>query len=343
MPPDRERLLRALFDDYNACYAARDRRLFEHFSASFTGFTRHGEQLVTTAATWRDIIERDFALFPDPLGVQAVDVAVGDAGDTAVVICALYRLLRPATPAAARQQWVRHVQVRRLEADGRWRIVHASNSVPRFDADDDGAGESLDALPFVGGEVEAIVAERTRTLKALNRTLQALSHTDGLTGVANRRLFDRALAREWARGQRAAQPLALVMIDLDAFKDFNDHCGHVAGDDCLKTLAATLAAAGRRAGELVARYGGEEFVVLLPSADTAAALQVAERLQRALRELKLPHPTLPGGTVTVSLGVASVLPTQDGTACELVRRADAAMYAAKQAGRDCIRVAPGGA
>ena len=179
-----------------------------------------------------------------------------------------------------------------------------------------------------------------QALAQANERLQQISHTDGLTGIANRRRFDEALAHEWARAQRARTPLSLVMLDVDRFKHFNDHYGHLAGDACLQALALTLAqTAARREGDLAARFGGEEFMVLLPATDGGAALEVARHLQQAIHALALPHEGVPLGRVTVSFGVASVVPERGQAPQELVRRADQALYRAKQGGRDRIEVA----
>jgi diguanylate cyclase (GGDEF)-like protein len=166
-----------------------------------------------------------------------------------------------------------------------------------------------------------------------------LSNTDGLTGIANRRSFDCALALEWNRAKRSGSSLSVVMLDVDNFKHFNDHYGHLAGDDCLRLLAQALLKAGRRAGELVARYGGEEFVVLLPDTDAREALEAAQRMQHEVWSLELPHAEIAPGIVTFSLGVASLVPSKQHLPEELVRLADAALYCAKKAGRNRVQSA----
>ena len=187
--------------------------------------------------------------------------------------------------------------------------------------------------------LEALVDKRTRELEALNNKLEQLSNTDGLTGIANRRSLDRILALEWNRAQRAGTPLALVMLDVDSFKHFNDHYGHLAGDDCLRALAQALGKADRRAGELVARFGGEEFVVLLPDTTLSEALEAAQRMQHEVWSLAIPHAETTPGIVTFSLGVASLVPAREHLPEELVRQADTALYRAKAAGRNCISAA----
>jgi len=175
-------------------------------------------------------------------------------------------------------------------------------------------------------------------LEASNVELQRMSSHDGLTGVANHRLFEVTLASEWARAAREQTPLSLVMADIDHFKLLNDSDGHLAGDECLREVAQVLDQAVRRPADLLARYGGEEFVAILPGVDAPGALATAERMRGAVEGLRLPNRGT-GGLVTVSLGVASVVP-RPGTSAEIfVGRADHAMYQAKEAGRNQTRLA----
>jgi diguanylate cyclase (GGDEF)-like protein len=175
-----------------------------------------------------------------------------------------------------------------------------------------------------------------RALADANRQLEALSRTDGLTGVANRRQFDELLDREWRRAQRSGAPLALLMIDIDEFKKYNDHYGHQGGDDCLKTVAGALKGALSRASDTVARYGGEEFAVVLPGSDQKQAIASAERLRQRVEQMAMPHAARTGGfkTVTISLGAASLVPRDQDPSERLVSAADQALYAAKKGGRN---------
>lgn len=198
------------------------------------------------------------------------------------------------------------------------------------------------------------ITERKQTEAQLERyrdTLEARVRTDPLTQVANRLALDEAIAREWSRAQRSKKPLALLMIDVDLFKPFNDRYGHMAGDQCLRQVAVALVATAGRAGDLVARYGGEEFTVLLPGADTQQARLVADRLRTAVQAIIVDHVAdAHEGMVTISVGVASVLPhifdtgnaesaaDSLGAAQVLLRRADAALYLAKQRGRNQVAV-----
>ena len=186
-------------------------------------------------------------------------------------------------------------------------------------------------------EMERLVAQRTEELRQANEHLSRLSFVDALTGLANRRRFDEALGEEWRRARRTQSPLALVIADIDSFKAYNDLLGHLEGDRCLARVAGVFAQAVGRAGDLAARYGGEEFVVLLPGADQAAALAVAQQMRAACEALALPHPASPvGPVVTLSLGVAACVPSDTSSLEALIAQADAALYRAKQQGRNRV-------
>jgi diguanylate cyclase (GGDEF)-like protein len=183
-----------------------------------------------------------------------------------------------------------------------------------------------------------IVRARVRThlqLKRQGDLLREWVYIDGLTNVANRRLFEERVAAEWARAVRQGEPLSALMIDIDHFKRFNDCYGHQAGDDCLKRVAAELKAALKRPTDLVARYGGEEFVVLLPDTDLAGAQRVAAQVRRQLQAAAIPHADSPlGGIVSASIGICSKPADVVGSVAALLREADAQLYVAKSRGRD---------
>jgi diguanylate cyclase (GGDEF)-like protein len=183
-------------------------------------------------------------------------------------------------------------------------------------------------------QLESKVQERTSELEAANLQLLALSSTDGLTGIANRRRFDEGLESEWQRAQRSGGQLSLALIDVDWFKKYNDHYGHQAGDDCLRKVANSLKANALRASDLVARYGGEEFAIICASADQHQVMDFAHKLCRSLEALAMPHAASPLGHVTASIGVAVITPRQGETAAELLKKADQALYHAKAQGRN---------
>lgn len=160
-----------------------------------------------------------------------------------------------------------------------------------------------------------------------------LALTDPLTGLPNRRRLDEVIAENWHRWIRDRTPVSVLVIDVDHFKVVNDLAGHQAGDACLRTIAATLARACRLPEGLVCRWGGEEFVAVLPDADAEFGAAIARRTLQAIRDLAVPR-TAAAATVTVSIGIASCVPTAEQTAADLIARADRALYAAKRAGRD---------
>ncbi|HUR82430.1 MAG TPA: GGDEF domain-containing protein [Thermoanaerobaculia bacterium] len=193
------------------------------------------------------------------------------------------------------------------------------------------------ALERQAETLRARVDEQTAELQVAVKQLEALSHEDDLTGIANRRLFERRMAEEWNRARRHQQALALILLDLDHFKDLNDRRGHPAGDDCLRRVGSFLNDTIRRSGEVVARYGGEEFAILLPGTDADGAIRVAETLREGIERLAIPYGN--GRRMSASCGVAAMTPAIDATADQLVASADRALYAAKHSGRNCVRVA----
>ena len=172
-------------------------------------------------------------------------------------------------------------------------------------------------------------------LQDANQKLEKLANLDGLTNLANRRCFDNRLETEWLRLAREQQPLSLILFDVDKFKCYNDYYGHLAGDDCLVRLAQAVQQEVRRPADLVARYGGEEFVILLPNTDVEGGIKVAQSIQQAIHNLAIPHKhSHVKDIVTVSLGIASLIPRLEVEPDTLVAHADKALYQAKEQGRD---------
>ena len=196
------------------------------------------------------------------------------------------------------------------------------------------------------GEVDALVgfmfdiSERKKTeeqLVILQKELEALSFKDGLTGVANRRMFDSILEVEWAHARRNNQPLSVIMLDIDYFKQYNDCYGHIEGDACLKRVAQVLNSAATRARDLFARFGGEEFVLVLPGTDEGSAAKIAERCRSLIFKEQIPHAQSPVSQIlTVSLGVGTIIPSHQDDPLAFVETVDKRLYQAKQHGRNCI-------
>lgn len=191
-------------------------------------------------------------------------------------------------------------------------------------------------------ELEMMVAERTEQLAAANKELSRLANLDPLTGIANRRRFMDYLTVEWQREIRSSGTIAIVMIDVDFFKKYNDAYGHQAGDECLRKVAGVIASAARRPGDMAARYGGEEFVVVLPGASREGACKAAESIKDGVEALEIPHTDSATGFVTISLGVSLAAPRQGEQIGNLISLADRALYLAKEQGRNRVCFAPPG-
>jgi diguanylate cyclase (GGDEF)-like protein len=239
-----------------------------------------------------------------------------------------------AVDAAARDGTPFEFSVRLIRADGALRHVRSRGIII--------AGP--DHVPAqIFGVLVDITDERNaeEVLRAENERLQQIAYVDALTQLANRRQFDEALKSEWLRAIREETPLSLVMLDIDRFKRFNDLYGHLAGDECLRVVAAAVKAILRRPADLMARYGGEEFALLLPVTDDFGAVKLADRVRTAINALQLTHAgnAAGGDFVTASLGVATAYP-QPGSSPEgwldLIKKADALLYEAKRTGRNRV-------
>lgn len=219
---------------------------------------------------------------------------------------------------------------RALKADGSYVWIRDVVHVIR-----DQSGVTTDLVGFMFD-----ISERKRMedeLLALNRKLEVWSHQDGLTSVANRRMFDRTMDAEWARAQRSKAPLSLITFDIDHFKQYNDRYGHLKGDECLIQVAQAISQVCLRSTDLFARYGGEEFMLVLPQTPAEAALQLAETCREVVAGLQIPHRGSNSSAIlTISVGVATLVPTEDTAYTVLIERADNMLYQAKQNGRNCV-------
>lgn len=231
-----------------------------------------------------------------------------------------------------------HEVCARLKADEATRNMPVIFVTSHTDAEEETKGLELGAVDFIAKPVNpAVVRARVKThltLKAHSDLLRQMVFIDGLTGVANRRCFDERLGTEWRRAARSTLPLALLMLDVDHFKRFNDRYGHQVGDECLRQVASAIKGALLRPGDLVARYGGEEFACILPGTDFEGALAVGAGIEKSVRGLQIEHADSDVSNVlTLSVGVSMSLPERDGDPARLLALADAQLYRAKHDGR----------
>jgi len=184
------------------------------------------------------------------------------------------------------------------------------------------------------------IRERKRSeekLAELQKTLEELSYKDGLTGVANRRMFDQVMEREWATARRYQKPLSLILLDIDYFKQYNDHYGHLQGDQCLRLVAQALLKVSTRKRDFLGRFGGEEFILILPDTDAMSAAAVAERCRQLILDQAITHEgSSVTGTLTISAGVATIVPCENGDRVQFLEAVDKRLYQAKLKGRNRV-------
>ncbi len=201
--------------------------------------------------------------------------------------------------------------------------------------------QQTEELASINDDLKKDIAMRMaveRALQEANRNLDILAKIDGLTKMANRRQFDENLTLEWKRMRREKLPLSLIICDVDCFKLYNDTYGHIAGDDCLRAIAQVIKNSMKRPSDFTARYGGEEFAIILSNTDSEGAAKIAEIIRANIQALGIPHRTsLAADSVTLSLGIASLIPDETSTVEDLLTLADKALYEAKSQGRNCFK------
>ncbi|GAC1574943.1 MAG: diguanylate cyclase [Candidatus Elarobacter sp.] len=283
----------------------------------------------TNIAILANLLEPEFDVIFATNGMQALEIAVSALPDLI-----LLDVVMPNMDGYA--------VFSRLKADPATTDIPVIFISSLQESDSESRGLELGAADYVAKPFNAaIVRARVRNHVELKRTrdqLKRLALLDGLTGLPNRRAFDSSLESECKRAARLKTRIALILLDIDKFKSFNDRYGHVAGDECLRDFGGALVSAMHRPADIAARYGGEEFACILPDTDAAGAVWVAQRVQGRIKSLAIPHGS--SATVSASFGVVSVTcgPTTLGES--IVRTADTYLYQAKMAGRNRIAVAP---
>lgn len=230
---------------------------------------------------------------------------------------------------------------RRLKADPATHNTPVVFVTARGDVEDETRGLEVGGSDYITKPISLpVVRARVRVhlrLKRYEDQLRASALVDGLTGIANRRRLNEILDLEWRRARRSAEPVSVILADVDHFKLYNDRYGHLEGDACLQRVSGTIARSIRRPGDLAARYGGEEFACVLPATDREGAVHLAEVIRTAVLNERMPHADSPvGPCVTVSIGVASMVPGEGVVPADLLKRADDMLYQAKRAGRNRV-------
>nr|AYQ73987.1 diguanylate cyclase [Cohnella candidum] len=271
------------------------------------------------------------------MGNQQAAYLIGIENEADLADRSLFSLV----PEEYRTSFVQAVQEVKSENDP---IIHVESKFMKFDGTVMDVEVSIAAVPY-NDKLGVMLSIRNVTerklaelrLQEANQMLSRMATKDGLTGISNRRHFDEMLDTEWKRAIRESSAITIVMCDIDHFKAYNDTYGHLGGDECLKKVASAIDAAATRPGDMAARYGGEEFILLLPDTDLNGGQEVASRLREAVLSLRLPHEKSQAGEiVTISAGVASLVPQADFEPKMLIDLADKALYQAKLNGRNRV-------
>jgi diguanylate cyclase (GGDEF)-like protein len=233
----------------------------------------------------------------------------------------------------------------RLKADPQTKSIPVIFITGKESEEDEIKGFEMGASDYITKPFNPVIVKaRVNTQAELKRNrdyMERISYLDGLTGIANRRKFNEFLDLSWNFSKRQSIPIALIMMDIDFFKAYNDSCGHLEGDACLIQIAQALAKTAVRKTDLVARYGGEEFACVLPGTSLENAVIVAEKLRQSVMALQIPHHhSAAGSVVTISLGIAAMVPEKSAPFSLLIQSADDALYQSKESGRNKVSTAP---
>jgi diguanylate cyclase (GGDEF)-like protein len=276
-----------------------------------------------------ELLGSEYEVFFAINGLEALEIAAGQVPD----LILLDILLTPEMDG--------YEVCSRLKKDPKTMAIPVIFITAMDREEDEARGLEAGAMDYITKPISPpIVRARVRNhleLKRYHDILENLSVTDGLTGIANRRRFDQFLEREWRRAIRSRSPLSLILMDIDLFKTFNDHYGHLAGVDALRTLAQGINEVVQRPADLLARYGGEEFACILPETDTHGATTVANNIRQKIDDLNIAFPCPTSGNhITVSMGLATLVPLKRQSSADLIRFADELLYEAKRLGRNLV-------
>jgi len=273
------------------------------------------------------LLRDDYDLYIAMNGAQALEIALSDDMDLI-----LLDVVMPDMDG--------YEVCQQLKADERTQDVPVIFATSKDSQQSEEKGLQIGAVDYISKPYRLpIIKARVKIhleMKRRGDLLQQMACLDGLTGIANRRRFDDFMDAEWRRAMRQGSMMAVILMDVDHFKLFNDHYGHTMGDDCLTAVAKALSECVQRSSDLVARYGGEEFVCVLTECTHEAAVKVAEKLRQQVDALSIPHAYSAAKHVTISLGVASMIPTLGTSVRILVEAADQLLYQAKEGGRNQV-------
>lgn len=313
---------------------------------SFT-LNRAGHEVVAQAADGQqaynlykmhkpDVVTMDITM-PEVNGIEAVQMIIKDFPDAKIVMVSA--LDQKEMVLEALKYGAKHYIIKPINPEHLRNVINKLMGIAPAPTPVSAPRLVAAATPEKA-QLEAKINELEQSRQQLaedNMKLEQLTKVDALTGIPNRRHFDFILASEWKKGLRDKTPISLLMMDIDYFKKYNDSQGHLAGDECLKSVAGFIAGNLKRPSDIAARYGGEEFAVILPGTDKIGAVYVAEYIRSSVEGAKLEHPESPASKyVTLSIGVACVVPTLKTDFKDLIRMADEQLYSAKELGRNRV-------
>ena len=278
-----------------------------------------------------ELLRQDFTIRATTSGKKALEIAFSDNPPDLILLDVVM------------SEMDGYEVCRRLKASAQTKNIPIIFITGKVSEEDEITGFNLGAMDYIFKPFSPVIVKARVNMQAeLKRHrdyLESISYLDGLTGIANRRKFDELFDLDWNFAKRQSTPIALVMIDIDHFKRFNDHYGHQAGDTCLISIAQALAETIVRKTDFVARYGGEEFVCVLPGTDLENAERIAEKLRLCVMDLHIPHAfSSSADIVTISLGTACAVPEMSSSGSSLISAADAALYLSKESGRNKVSI-----